>query len=92
MRGLHLRLVGRDRRLVLGDERLLVGDLLLGDRILFVQHLIAAEIALRLGEQRLVFRQLALRLGERRLIRPRVDLGDEIALLDQSVPRRSPTP
>ena len=34
LRGLHLRLVGRDRGLVLGDQRLLVGDLLLGDRIL----------------------------------------------------------
>ena len=80
--GLDQRLIGGDRRLVLGDQRHLVGDLLLGDRILFGELLIAGEVALRLGEQGLVLGQLALRLRQRRLIGTRIDLGDEIALLD----------
>ena len=82
LRGLHLRLVGDDRRLVLGDQRLLVRHLLLGDRILLAQRQIAVEIALRLGEQRLVLGQLALRLRERGLVGSRIDLGEEVALLD----------
>ena len=37
---------------------------------------------MRLGEQRMVLGELTLRLSERRLIGPRVDLGEEVALLD----------
>ena len=77
------RLVGGDRRLVLGDQRNLVGDLLHGDRILLGELLKAGEVALRLAQQRLVLGQLPLRLGQRRLIGARIDLGDEVALLDR---------
>jgi len=45
---LHPTLQGGDRRLVLGDQRHLIGDLLLGDRILLGKLLIAREVALRL--------------------------------------------
>ena len=76
------RLVGGDRRLVLGDQRDLVGDLLLGDRILLGELLIAGKVALGLAEQRCVLGQLPLRLRQRRLIGARIDLGEEVALLD----------
>jgi len=79
---LDLRLVGDDRRLVLGDQRLLVVDLLLGDRILLVELFVAGEVALRLAEQRLVLGQLPLGLRQRRLVGARIDLGEEVAGLD----------
>ena len=61
---------------------ILVGDLLLGDRILLGELLIAGEVALGLAEQRRVLGQLPLRLRQRRLIGARIDLGEEVALLD----------
>ena len=77
------RLVGGDRGFVLGDQRNLVGDLLHRDRVLLGELLKAGEVALRLAQQRLVLGQLPLRLGQRRLVGPRIDLGDEVALLDR---------
>ena len=53
---------------------------------------VASEIALRLGEQGLILGQLPLRLGERRLIGLRIDLGEEVALLDRSGPPQIPPP
>ncbi len=79
---LNLRLIGLNRRLVLRHQRLLVGHLLLGDRVLLGERFVAFEVALRLGEQRLVLGELALRLGERGLIGPGVDLDEEVAFLD----------
>ena len=58
--------------------------LLAGDRILLGQFLVALEIDLRLREHALIARQLAFELGLLQLDRPRVDLRQEIALLDRS--------
>jgi hypothetical protein len=71
-------LIGLDRRLVLAHERLLRVDLLLGDRVLREQRLVALEVDLRVGEQRLVLRHLALRLAELHLERARVDVGEHL--------------
>ncbi len=89
LRRLHLRLVGENCGLVLGDQRLLILDLLAGDRILLVKRFITSKIALMLSEQRLVLGELALRLGQRRLIGPGVDLRDEVALFDHLAFRKS---
>ena len=83
---LHLRvvdgaLVGIDLRLLLLDERGLGVDLLLrdGER---ADGAVALEVALGVCEQRLVERLLGDRLVEDRLKWPRIDLQEEIALLD----------
>ena len=52
----------------------------------------SVEIGLRLSEQRRILGELRLRLGERGLIGSRVDLGEEVALLDQSAPPESRPP
>ena len=62
-----LRLIARHRRLVLRDEKHLILDLLMGDRILLDQRLVAREIGLRLLVERRVLGELALRLRQRRL-------------------------
>src|SRR6185437_7923809 len=56
-------------------------ELLLGDRILLEQRLVAREIDLRIGELGLVAREHALLLGERGLVGTRVYLGEQVALL-----------
>ena len=61
----------------------LVGDLLQGDRILGPKLLIAREIGLRLGMKGGVLGQLSLRLRQSRLVETRVDLGEDVALLDR---------
>jgi hypothetical protein len=74
-------LIDLDGALVLLDQELLVGDLLLGDRVLRLQPLIAGEVASRLIEEPGVVGELALGLFERRLVGARVDLGQELTLL-----------
>ena len=56
--------------------------MLLGDRILPSERLVALQVGLRLRQQALIVGQRALRLLQRRTVRPRVDLRQEVALLD----------
>ena len=76
-------LVGRDRALVLLHQGGLGVDVLLRDRVLLAQPLVAGEVELRVLQQRLVARELALVLCEQRLVGPRVDLREEVARLDR---------
>src|SRR4029450_3431395 len=76
-----LTLVGLDRALILAHERLLRVDLLLRDRILRQQRTIALEIDLGIREKRLVLGHLPLCVRQLYLERPRIDLGQQIALL-----------
>ena len=80
--GVDLRLVGADRRLVLRDGERLILDLLAGDRILLFERLVTRKVGLGLVEQRRILGELRLRQRQRRLIGTRVDLGEEVALLD----------
>ena len=89
-RVVQVRLVAIDQSLVglhggrvLRNQKLLVGDLLQGDQILFTKRLIAREIGLRLGMKGGVLGQLSLRLRQSRLVETRVDLGEDVALLDR---------
>ena len=75
-------MVGLHRGRVLRNQKLLVGDLLQGDRILGPELLIAREIGFRLGVKGGVLGQLSLRLRQSRLVETRVDLGEDIALFD----------
>ena len=67
---------------MLDDEDLILG-LLFCDRVLLGKRLIAREIHLRLGKQTFVVRELAFVLLLQDLVRPRIDLRQEVALLDQ---------
>ena len=85
-----MRLVGIDHPLIglhggriLRNQKLLVGDLLQGDRILGSKLLKAREIGFRLGMKGSVLGQLSLRLLQSRLEETRVDLGEDVALLDR---------
>ena len=82
LRGIDLRLVGEDVRLILGDQVGLGVELLARYRVGLGEVLIALEIDLRGFEQRLVARKRALRIGERQFVGARVDFRQEIALLD----------
>src|SRR6202030_1842798 len=73
--------VGFHRWRVLRNQKLLIGDLLQGDRILFAKLLKAREIGLRLGVKGSVLSQLSLRLRQSRLEETRVDLGEDVAPL-----------
>ncbi len=77
-----LRLVGGDDALVLLDRRGLRVDVLLRDRILPVERLVAGEVEAGVLQQRLVAQELALVLRQQRLVGPHVDLGQEVAGLD----------
>ena len=80
---IDLRLIELHRALVLLHDVDLILVLLPGDRILLGQFLIAREVDLRLRQHALVARQLALVLGLQKLVGPRVDLRQEVALLDR---------
>ena len=75
-------LVGGDLTLVLPDDKGLILRRLAGDGILFEQGRVALVVELGLIQHALIMRQLAFILGLQRLIGPRVDLRQEIALLD----------
>ena len=77
-----LALVGLDRALVLANQRFLRIDLLLRNRILREQRTVALEVELRVLEQRLILGHLALRLRQLDLERAGIDLGKELARLD----------
>jgi len=79
---IDLRLVDLDLAGVLLDEGRLRVELLRRDRVLRDELPVPREIELRIRQRRLILGELALRLFERGLIRPRVDLREEIALLD----------
>jgi hypothetical protein len=55
---------------------------LFGDRVLFVERIVARKIDFRVGERRFVAFELALGLVERSLVGTRIDLGQHIARLD----------
>ena len=77
------RLVGLHLRLLLLDER---GRAVSSSCCVALpclrQRAVALEVLLGVGEQRLVLRHLGDRLVERGLKRRRVDLHEEVALLD----------
>ena len=79
---LDRRLIHLDGAFVLLDEELLIGDLLLGDAVLFPQFLETREVRYRLIEHPLVVDEGALGLIERGLKRTRVDLGEKVVLVD----------
>ncbi len=68
---------------VLLDQECLIVGLLARDRILRQQPLIALEVRLRLRQQPLIVRKLALGLGLGNFIGARIDLRQEVALVDQ---------
>ena len=68
---------------VLRHQEALVVDLLLRDRVLFAQRLVALQVGLRLLQQALVARQRPLRLLQRHLVRPWIDLRQEVAHFDE---------
>src|SRR5207253_10669135 len=80
-RVLHLARVHADRAFVLAHERSLGIDLLLGDRILLEERVVALEVEPRVLEERAVARELSLGLLELHLERSRIDLGEERAFL-----------
>ena len=77
--GVDLTLVELDGPLVLLDERRLLVEHLLRDRILAPETLVAREVDLRLRQERLVARELPLGLQQLGLERARVDLGEQVA-------------
>src|SRR6185437_10248461 len=81
--GLDLRLVRLDRSLILLHQRPLRIQLLLRDGILLDQLLEALQVQPGIREERLIFTQRALGLRQGRLVGPRIDLREELALLDQ---------
>ena len=82
LRAVDLALVDLHRAFVLAHERRLRVDLLLRDRVLLEQRAVALEVELRVLEQRVVARQLSLGLRELHLERARIDLGEQLAFLD----------
>ncbi len=65
------------------DQRALVVDLLLGQEVLPAHRDVAIEIALGAVELRLIARQRRLTLVQQDLERPRIDLGDDLVVLDR---------
>ncbi len=72
-----------DGALVLRHQRALRIQLLAGNGIRLEQFLVALQIDLGVVQQSLVVRQRGLSHVELHLIRPRVDFGQNLALLDQ---------
>ena len=79
---LHHGAIGFDRALVLRHQRGLGVELLTRHGVLRGKALVARKIDLRAFQQRFVARELTALLRQRRLIGPRIDLGEQIALLD----------
>ncbi len=80
-RGVDLPLIGLEDRLALRDGRGLRIELLLRNRVLRRENLIALEVQPRVPEDGLVLRLLPFGLRELHLERARVDLGQKVALL-----------
>ncbi len=78
--GLHLALIRFDGAAVLVDQRTLRVELLLGDRVLLDQPLVALRSSFASAEQRLVAPQIALHLLRGRFVGARIDLRERIAL------------
>ena len=79
---IDLRLIGLHGAAVLLDQRGLSVERLARDRVLCHQRLVTSQIDLGVLEHRLILGELSFRLSQRNLIRPRVDLREEIALVD----------
>ena len=76
-----LRLIGLDGSLILRDQRLLGVELLLRNRVLLHQGVVAFQIEVRVLEQRLIVDELAFGLLQLHFIRPRIDLHQQVALV-----------
>ena len=72
-----------DRAFVLAHERSLRVDLLLGDRVLLEKRVVALEVEAGVLDERPVACQLPLGLLQLHLEGPRIDLGEELALLHE---------
>jgi hypothetical protein len=77
-----LSLVARNRRFVLPYQRRLRVDLLLGNRVLCEQRLIAFEVDTRVGEQRLILCHLSVHLLELHFERARIDFREQLTRFD----------
>ncbi len=77
-----LRLVGFDGALILSHQRRLGVQLLLRNRVLLDQRLVSIQIEVRVLEQRLIVDELTFRLLQLHFIRPRIDLLQQIALMN----------
>ena len=80
---LDRRLIALDRGLDLLHRRHLGVELLLGDRILLAEDLVALEVDLGVFQGRLVASLLSLRLHQLHLEGARIELGEQIALVHQ---------
>ena len=80
---LDLSLIVLDGPFILTDQSLLGIQLLLLDRILRPQHLIALQVEPRVLQQSLVARQLSLELSQLRFERTRVDFSQQVPLVDE---------
>ena len=80
---IDLRLIELHRALVLLHDVDLILVLLARYRILLGKFLVAYEVDLRLRQQALIVGELAFELRLQKLVGPRIDLRQEIALLDQ---------
>ncbi len=80
--GFDLGLIGNHVAFVLQDQRYLGIELLARNGVALGEILVAFEIQLGILQQRLVTLQRALRLRQRQLIGPRIDLRQQIALVD----------
>ncbi len=76
------RVIGGELSRQLRHQRSLRIELLLGCEIAFGQRLVAVEVTLRVFDVRLILLLLGLRLIESRLEGARVDLGEEVAGMD----------
>ncbi len=77
-----LRLVGLDGAFILSHQRLLGVELLLRNRVLLHQRLVSIQIEVRVLEQRLIVDQLSFGLLQLHFIRPRIDLHQQVALMN----------
>src|ERR1700693_3731023 len=79
----HCSLVAFDLRIELLDGGLLIVKLLLRSRVGLCKIGVTLEVELRVLEMSLIVLKRGLRLIEQRLVSARVDLGEQIALLDR---------
>ena len=75
----YCRLIHSHSALVLRHQGLLRGDLLLGDRILLEERVVALQIELGVAQQRAIALELTLSLGELHFERAWIDFGQAVA-------------
>ena len=79
---IDLCLIGLHGAAVLLDQRRLGVERLPRDRVLRHERFVAGQVELGVFEHRLILRELPFRLSQRDLIGPRIDMGEEVALVD----------